>query len=62
MLAAAEEAGDGADMGVKKISDLEDVVSTLSAKLTEDEVADLEQPYVPHSIVGHQERRSSQYV
>ncbi len=49
-------------IGATKISDLEDVVSTLSAKLAEDEVADLEQPYVPHSIVGHQERRSSQYV
>ena len=41
-------------IGATKISHLEDAVGALSVKLTEEEVAYLEAPYVPHPIVGHQ--------
>src|SRR3954447_10183205 len=41
-------------IGATKISHLEDAVGALSVKLTEEEVAYLEEPYVPHPIVGHQ--------
>jgi 1-deoxyxylulose-5-phosphate synthase len=40
-------------IGATKISHLEDAVGALSVKLTLDEIAYLEEPYVPHSIVGH---------
>ena len=53
-LAAAEETGDRAIIGATKISHLEDAVGALSVKLTREEVAYLEEPYVPHRIVGHQ--------
>ncbi|MBI3172461.1 MAG: aldo/keto reductase [Chloroflexi bacterium] len=41
-------------IGATKISHLEDAVSVLSIQLSLEEVAYLEEPYVPHSIVGHQ--------
>ncbi len=41
-------------VGATKISHLEDAVGALSVKLTPEEVATLEEPYVPHRIVGHQ--------
>ncbi len=41
-------------IGATKITHLEDAVSALSVQLTQEEVAHLEEPYVPHSIVGHQ--------
>jgi aryl-alcohol dehydrogenase-like predicted oxidoreductase len=41
-------------IGATKISHLEEAVGALSVILTDDEVAYLEQPYVPHHIVGHQ--------
>ena len=44
-------------IGATKISHLEDAVGALSVKLTEEEVAYLEEPYVPHPIVGHQYTR-----
>lgn len=40
-------------IGATKISQLEDAVGALSIKLTPEEIASLEEPYVPHSIVGH---------
>nr|WP_280818641.1 aldo/keto reductase [Paenibacillus ihuae] len=40
-------------IGATKISHLEDAVSALSVKLTLEEMASLEEPYVPHRIVGH---------
>ena len=40
--------------GATKISHLEEAVGALSVKLTQDEVAYLEEPYVPHRIIGHQ--------
>src|SRR5512136_2242832 len=41
-------------IGATKITHLEDAIGTLSVKLTPEEVAYLEEPYVPHRIVGHQ--------
>ena len=41
-------------IGATKISHLEDAVGALSVKLTQEEVVYLEEPYVPHRIVGHQ--------
>jgi aryl-alcohol dehydrogenase-like predicted oxidoreductase len=40
-------------IGATKISHLEDAVGALSVKLTPEEIAYLEEPYVPHGIVGH---------
>ncbi|HEX5690530.1 MAG TPA: aldo/keto reductase, partial [Roseiflexaceae bacterium] len=41
-------------VGATKISHLEDAVGALDVKLTPEEVAYLEEPYVPHPIIGHQ--------
>jgi aryl-alcohol dehydrogenase-like predicted oxidoreductase len=41
-------------IGATKITHLEDAVGALPVKLTQDEVAYLEEPYAPHLIVGHQ--------
>ena len=41
-------------VGATKITHLEDAVGALSVKLTPEEVTYLEEPYVPHRIVGHQ--------
>jgi len=41
-------------VGATKISHLEDAIGALSVKLTAEEVAYLEEPYVLHLIVGHQ--------
>ena len=41
-------------VGATKIAHLEDAVGALSVKLTQEEVAYLEEPYMPHPIVGHQ--------
>src|SRR5215210_2663027 len=41
-------------VGATKIAHLDVAVGTLSVKLTEEEIAYLEEPYVPHPIVGHQ--------
>ena len=41
-------------IGATKLTHLEDAVGALSVKLTQEEVAYLEEPYVPHRIVGHQ--------
>jgi 1-deoxyxylulose-5-phosphate synthase len=40
-------------IGATKISHLEGAVGSLSVKLTPEEIAFLEEPYVPHPIVGH---------
>ncbi|OIR62437.1 oxidoreductase [Bacillus sp. FMQ74] len=40
-------------IGATKMSHLEDAVRALSIKLTSEEMAFLEEPYVPHPIVGH---------
>jgi len=41
-------------IGATKIAHLEEAVDALSVKLTPEEVTYLEEPYVPHRIVGHQ--------
>lgn len=41
-------------IGATKATHLEEAIGTLSVKLTGEEVACLEEPYVPHLIVGHQ--------
>ncbi len=41
-------------IGATKLSHLESAVESLATKLTAEEVAFLEEPYVPHPIVGHQ--------
>ncbi len=41
-------------IGATMLSHLEDAAGALSVKLTPEDVAYLEEPYVPHRIVGHQ--------
>ncbi len=41
-------------IGATKLSHVEDAVNAVSVKLTSEEVAYLEEPYVPHRVVGHQ--------
>ena len=41
-------------VGATKTTHLEDAVGALSVKLTPEEVAYLEEPYVPHRVVGAQ--------
>lgn len=41
-------------VGATNISHLEDAVGALSVSLTSEEIDYLEEPYVPHPIVGHQ--------
>jgi aryl-alcohol dehydrogenase-like predicted oxidoreductase len=41
-------------IGATKIRHLDDAAGALSVKLAQEEVTYLEEPYVPHSIVGHQ--------
>jgi aryl-alcohol dehydrogenase-like predicted oxidoreductase len=41
-------------VGATKISHLEDAVGALAVKLSPDEIASLEAPYVPHTVIGHQ--------
>jgi aryl-alcohol dehydrogenase-like predicted oxidoreductase len=40
-------------IGASKARHLEDAVAALTLKLSPDEIAQLEAPYVPHAIVGH---------
>lgn len=40
-------------VGATKLSHLEDAEAALSIKLTPEEMAFLEEPYVPHRVVGH---------
>lgn len=41
-------------IGATKVSHLESPVEAVSIKLTPEEISYLEEPYVPHQIVGHQ--------
>jgi len=41
-------------IGATKPQHLEDAVAALSLKLTPEEISTLEQPYIPHPIVGHE--------
>lgn len=39
-------------IGATKVSHLDDAIGALKVKLTQDEVAYLEEPYIPHKVVG----------
>ncbi|VTR48814.1 aldo/keto reductase [Actinobacillus pleuropneumoniae] len=39
-------------VGATKISHLEDAAAALTVKLTPEEMASLEEPYIPHRVVG----------
>jgi len=41
-------------VGATKISHLDDAVGALAVKLSAEDVAYLEEPYVPHRVIGHQ--------
>jgi aryl-alcohol dehydrogenase-like predicted oxidoreductase len=41
-------------IGATKITHLEEAIGALSVKLIREDIAYLEEPYVPHRIVGHQ--------
>jgi aryl-alcohol dehydrogenase-like predicted oxidoreductase len=41
-------------IGATKLTHLEEAVGALSVKLAQEDVAYLEEPYVPHRVVGHQ--------
>ncbi|MEN9314165.1 MAG: hypothetical protein RIS35_558 [Pseudomonadota bacterium] len=40
-------------IGATKLAQLDDAVAALSLKLSSEEIAALEAPYVPHAVVGH---------
>lgn len=40
-------------VGATKLAQLDDAVAALSLKLTDEEIAALEAPYVPHAVAGH---------
>jgi 1-deoxyxylulose-5-phosphate synthase len=40
-------------VGVTKARHLEDAVGSLEVELDDDEVARLEEPYVPHAVAGY---------
>ncbi|MNP24670.1 L-glyceraldehyde 3-phosphate reductase [compost metagenome] len=40
-------------IGATKVSHIEDAVPAIGVKLTPEEIAFMEEPYVPHKIVGH---------
>jgi aryl-alcohol dehydrogenase-like predicted oxidoreductase len=40
-------------VGATKLGHLEDALAAAELSLTEDEVAGLEEPYVPHPVIGH---------
>ncbi|ROQ25771.1 aldo/keto reductase [Gallaecimonas pentaromativorans] len=41
-------------VGASKTAQLDDAVAALALKLTDEEIAQLEQHYLPHSVTGHQ--------
>lgn len=41
-------------VGATKVEHLEDAVGALDVKLTAEEIGSLEEPYVPHRVIGHQ--------
>jgi aryl-alcohol dehydrogenase (NADP+) len=40
-------------VGASKLPHLEDDLSALKVKLSEDEIKQLEEPYKPHPLLGH---------
>lgn len=40
-------------IGASKVDQLDELIAALDIKLTADDIAELEAPYVPHPILGH---------
>jgi len=40
-------------IGASKPHHLEEAVAALEIRLTDEELASLEEPYIPHRVVGH---------
>jgi 1-deoxyxylulose-5-phosphate synthase len=40
-------------VGATKLSHLSDALAAEALTLSQDEIAELEKPYVPHSVLGH---------
>ena len=40
-------------LGVTKVEHIEQAVEALEIKLSKDEIKQLEEPYIPHRIIGH---------
>jgi aryl-alcohol dehydrogenase-like predicted oxidoreductase len=43
-------------VGATKLSHIEDAVKVVPVRLTDEEIAYLEEPYVPHELVGMMKR------
>ena len=41
-------------VGATKLEHLEDALAAVEVSLSDEEIARLEEPYVPHAIAGHQ--------
>ena len=41
-------------VGATKLAHLDDAVAALAVKLTAEDIAALEEPYVPHAVAGFQ--------
>ena len=52
ILSAALVVGSIAVSAQERFNSSEDAVTALSLKLSQDEIASLEQPYVPHPVLG----------
>jgi aryl-alcohol dehydrogenase-like predicted oxidoreductase len=39
-------------VGATKLQHLDDAIASVTVKLSDDEIASLEEPYVPHAVVG----------
>jgi aryl-alcohol dehydrogenase-like predicted oxidoreductase len=39
-------------VGATNLQHLDDAIASVNVKLSDDEIAALEQPYVPHAVVG----------
>ena len=51
-MAAAKEPVTIPIIGTTKLSQLEDAIPALSIKLEPEEIAFMEEPYIPHKVVG----------
>jgi aryl-alcohol dehydrogenase-like predicted oxidoreductase len=40
-------------VGATKLEHLEDAIAAVELELSDEEIARLEEPYVPHAIAGH---------
>ena len=40
-------------VGVTSLSQLEDAIATIDVKLSAEDIAAIEAPYLPHPVIGH---------